>query len=330
MIEFTEWDVIRFWDKVDQEGPDDCWPWTQCRSPFGHGIFHLRSGRLMAHRFAWMMVNGSIPEGLCICHLCNYPPCCNPRHLQAASLSVNQRQRRAQGRHSRRTSDGVDFYPYAVPKNLSAEEQFWGKVDRRSPAECWLWKGVKDRAGYGIMGRTHRRAHRIALALSGIPVAPGEFVLHSCDNPPCCNPAHLRLGNAADNMADCLCRRRHNPPSGERNACHKLTWAAVRALRAEPPMQSSVSLGIKYGIDARSVWNILQGKTWKDPLYAPPPWVFPGVAAGERHASAVLTWEKVRIIRSLYPGLSLRALGRQFGVSGHQIWLIVNGKAWKE
>ena len=75
---------------------------------------------------------------------------------------------------------------------------------------CWLWTGVTDH-GYGriSMQRKTLAAHRIAFEHFKGPIPDGLFVLHKCDNPPCCNPDHLFLGTHKDNMADCVAKGRH-------------------------------------------------------------------------------------------------------------------------
>lgn len=81
---------------------------------------------------------------------------------------------------------------------------------------CWIWQLRKSRLGYGRVNappNDRRRgrimtAHRFAYEVYVGPIPPGMFVCHSCDNPPCCNPAHLWLGTAADNTRDMIAKGR--------------------------------------------------------------------------------------------------------------------------
>lgn len=87
-----------------------------------------------------------------------------------------------------------------------ARLNFWTRVDRRGPDECWPWTASRQTGGgYGVFTREGRTkyAHRAALEEAiGRPLAAGEFACHTCDNPPCCNPAHLFVGSALDNHRD--------------------------------------------------------------------------------------------------------------------------------
>lgn len=90
------------------------------------------------------------------------------------------------------------------------KERFWQKV-QHSDSGCWEWLGSRDGGGYGMFqygSRDSRRAHRVAWELTNGEIPTGMFVLHSCDYPPCVNPAHLRLGTNSDNMKDMWARNR--------------------------------------------------------------------------------------------------------------------------
>lgn len=75
----------RFWSKVDKSGGDDaCWLWLGGCNSGGYGRFQANKNREMAHRIAWQLVNGEIPEGLFVLHNCpsgDAPRCVNPKHL---------------------------------------------------------------------------------------------------------------------------------------------------------------------------------------------------------------------------------------------------------
>jgi hypothetical protein len=92
------------------------------------------------------------------------------------------------------------------PKAIHPTIRFWRKVDRRGHNECWPWLGGLQGKGYGQFYRAKHHpvgAHRFSWELAnGRPVPPGLQVMHSCDNPPCVNPLHLRVGTAKDNNLD--------------------------------------------------------------------------------------------------------------------------------
>jgi hypothetical protein len=91
-----------------------------------------------------------------------------------------------------------------IPDLLIWERQkFHRSVKRAGPDDCWEWQGARSH-GYGRL-RLRRRlflAHRVAYTLAKGPIPPGAVVMHACDNPPCCNPAHLSLGTMLDNARD--------------------------------------------------------------------------------------------------------------------------------
>lgn len=105
------------------------------------------------------------------------------------------------------------LFPYARRARQAPNERpgrFWRNVDRRSGSECWPWTGSIGSGGYGAFSIRGKQltASRRAYELTFGAIPEGLFVLHSCDNRPCCNPAHLRVGTHTDNMRDMVSRDR--------------------------------------------------------------------------------------------------------------------------
>lgn len=151
-------------------------------------------------------------------------------------------------------------------------DRFWSCVSVGPASECWLWKRGRSPKGYGQFAYTPvkykqvmRRAHRVALMLSGQIVRDHDMVLHACNNPPCCNPNHLRVGTAEDNWAD-----RHGNgmcsggvPQGSAHGQAKLTEEVVRKMRLRHPDATIKSLADKYGVGRRTASDAIRGVTWK-------------------------------------------------------------------
>ena len=159
--------------------------------------------------------------------------------------------------------------------------EFWQLVDQTAgPDACWPWTHTLSGSGYGRLQRDrHYAAHRVAYQLA-TGVDPGAlYVLHRCDNPPCCNPAHLFLGTNDDNMADMAQKgrapggnasgsrngMRTHPDSvirGSANRSAKLSEAQVREIRARHPAESSRALAAAFGVGASTVKRILRRESW--------------------------------------------------------------------
>lgn len=121
---------------------------------------------------------------------------------------------------------------------------------------CREWNRGRDTNGYGtgatINGR-RIRAHVLMWTLANGPVPKGLQVRHSCDNPPCINPAHLLIGTASDNMTDRSARGR--------NPLAKSTAEQRRIIRQRTDL-SICTLAAMFGLARSSVSAIRRGKTY--------------------------------------------------------------------
>lgn len=188
----------------------------------------------------------------------------------------------------------ITFFVAGKPEPFTISEQdkarFWSKVDRRGGDECWCWTGGKDKDGYRrfwVNGAT-RRAHRIAFIIhNGQPFPKGLETLHSCDNRPCCNPAHLSAGTSLDNSQDMMRKGRHvwavSPEKCPRGAKHPFFGKTVQSLPGELNPSSKLTseqvlqirelgclpgknynaIGRSFGVTGQLVSQIVRRKSWR-------------------------------------------------------------------
>jgi len=161
--------------------------------------------------------------------------------------------------------------PEYTPKRL------WDKVRKGTDEECWPWLGFCNAQGYGrvwIAGIGYY-AHRVIYQLAN----PGRirkrgprekngfgFLRHSCDNPPCCNPAHLLVGAHADNMRDKSERGRSRWfDSSVDSPRAKLTAQDVLQIRSQKKDGATLkSLAIFYDVSRSTISGVLYGRHYQD------------------------------------------------------------------
>lgn len=131
----TPSDIARFNRKVERS-EQGCWMWVGAMRPNGYGNFNLGNKTTGAHRAAWILANGPIPDGLQVLHRCDVPSCVNPSHLFLGTQEDNMQDMIAKGRqgsyarigeanpmYGRRHSEKTRAMISAVHRGLHAREK---------------------------------------------------------------------------------------------------------------------------------------------------------------------------------------------------------------
>lgn len=153
--------------------------------------------------------------------------------------------------------------------------RFWKHIVRPSDEDaCWGWVGATFPFGYGCMHTkgTRMSAHRISYELHKGPIEGDLHVLHSCNNPACSNPRHLRLGTAKDNMLDRKLAGRHGlhlhperAARGERSGNCKVKDDDVRKIHALCRSgMTQLEVARMMGISQTQVSKVILGKKRAD------------------------------------------------------------------
>ncbi len=169
----------------------------------------------------------------------------------------------------------VDFLPEII-------NRFWSRVQKTEG--CWVWQGATIKKGYGSFNPGSSRkgsnpwiSSRFAWFVTFGVIPIGLWVLHKCDNPPCCNPDHLFLGTVKDNAADARQKGRlpvgcnhwtHTHPEhlakGENHHGAKLTATNALEIRScfKIGNTSKAELGREFGVDRTTISRIIHRKIW--------------------------------------------------------------------
>lgn len=243
--------------------------------------------------------------------------------------------------------------------DLAFVEWFWSKVATSADDNaCWEWQHTRAKGGYGVFvfrGRQYR-AHRIALMLTRGSIADGLWALHGCDNPPCCNPAHLYPGDNLANVADRVQRGRgacgtkvyprrrlrgaehpmyQHPELAVRGSQHpnaKLSESGVAELRAlyHAGERTLGEIAAQFSISPKSIRAIVRGRTWRHA---------PGASSsarrivrrrGSAHHQAKLSEADVAAIRERGArGVARKEIAAEFRISKTSVGQILKGETWR-
>jgi hypothetical protein len=198
------------------------------------------------------------------------------------------------------------------PTKQDPAVRYLAKVDERGPDDCWPWTASCHKNGYGQFfdGTRMTTAHRFGFLLRGGKLAPGECVLHKCDNPPCQNPTHWFAGTQRDNAEDREQKQRGNHPQGERSGHARLSEQDVVEIRKRYQTgEHAQAIADAYGLASLSyVYMIVKGQKWKHLPVLP--------VTRRRNGNARLTDDEVREIRRARAnGVTLHVLSQRFNTT---------------
>lgn len=176
---------------------------------------------------------------------------------------------------NRRINHGGEWGKTGRPQNTP--DVLWSKVERRGPDECWPWLGFCNHQGYGRTWINDKGyfAHRVIYALAhGDPIESAAlrdtkgrgFVRHTCDNPPCCNPAHLLRGTHQDNMNDKVERGRQKQWGGGIGSPRaKFTADEVFFIRLQKKYGATLNaLALLHDCSRSTISSMLYGRSYQD------------------------------------------------------------------
>lgn len=239
--------VQAFWERVARGDADECWIWRGGTNA-GFGQFTVATQpkrvRRPATAVSWELAGRTIPAGHRIGSNCGEKLCVNPAHLEAQTQSD----------YARWSADAL-------------KQRFWRRVSK-NPDGCWEWDGHRSALGYGMTTYKSRSigAHRLAWILTHGSIPEGMFICHHCDNPPCCNPAHLFMGSPAANSFDMKNKGRTRGRRGPGSAGARFTEDEVRSFRARYAAGgvSTHQLAREAGVASMTMWRMLVGRSYAD------------------------------------------------------------------
>jgi hypothetical protein len=205
-----------------------------------------------------------------ICCICSTPKLLNNFYNRMKSCKdCWNRQRRENYKKSICGYCKIEFRPGIEGRYKFCSEKcrFLNKVKIDETTGCWLWQAGKNDKGYGTfvpIGEKNGLAHRASYRLFNGPLNNNELVLHSCHNPICVAPNHLRIGTQKDNMHDMINANRIVVNKGEHNGSSKLTLKQVKEIKdLYKDGYTYKEIAMIYCIYYGHIGKIIRGEFWK-------------------------------------------------------------------
>lgn len=187
---------------------------------------------------------------------CTVEGCSRPLRAKGLCATHWGRMRR----HGR-IDAGFSAYDYGKP---TLDKVFWSRV--RKSDGCWEWVGARSDVGYGHLRFANKLhlTHRLSYEIHVGPIPIGLEICHRCDNPPCCNPAHLFAGTHSENMLDGSSRGRvggKGTTRGVRHGVSKLNDELVRAIRSSP--LNGPAAAKEFVVSTCTIYRVRKRLLWK-------------------------------------------------------------------
>lgn len=230
--QYTPKDVTRFWSKVQKSSElNACWLWQAAVFSNGYGHFVVQEKTCLAHRVAWELENGKIPEGMVIMHICDTPGCVRLSHLRLGTYTDNSNDMVQKGRNN--------------PK-YGVEHPGYGKLKTHCNKGHEL---IPD----NVIFTNHGKSRRCLICYRASALA-----------------GTLRYINKDRDGYNQKRREKRAPfktgkPLGEKHGLTTLTDAEVLEIRRRHEETGALYyvLAEEYGVSASTISNIVRRITWK-------------------------------------------------------------------
>lgn len=167
-MKLTTKEIARFRSYV-VISPNGCWDWNGSRRARGYGQLSIRrNGKatpMLAHRLSWMIHYGPVPDGVCVCHGCDRPPCVNPKHLWLGSQRENMRNAAWKGRlHRAPARTWTPIWDIIDQRGMTLSDVATRCGVSRERVRQWRQRG----ASWGTMQRV-ADAYQIDVSVNAVP-----------------------------------------------------------------------------------------------------------------------------------------------------------------